>query len=169
MDSTQPTAPPVIRSLLPWALSGLLVGLVLLAALALAGIFTRTPPQVAGAVQAGLTVVPLPSATATVPQPSATPTPDFTPTPVPPPQLEGSYQPGDLVQVFGTGGDGLRLRNQPGLGSTIAFLGVENEVFEVRNGPRQADDYEWWYLVNPYNPEQAGWAVGNYLRRVEAP
>ncbi|MFN2147204.1 MAG: hypothetical protein ACK2T2_02340 [Anaerolineales bacterium] len=158
-----------LRSILPWAVIGVLLGLVLLVALTVVGIFTRFQEGALAPLEPEITVVPLPSPTATVPLPTATPTPDWTPTPVPPPQLEGSYSPGDLVQVFGTGGDGLRFRNQPGLNSTIAFLGVENEVFEVRNGPREADGYEWWYLVNPYSTDKAGWVVGNYLRRVESP
>ena len=161
--------PAGIRSLLPWGIIGLFAGLVLLILLIGAGLFTRTPQATAARLQPDLTVVPLPSATPTVAQPSATPTPLWTATPVPPPQLEGSYAAGDLVQIFGTGGDGLRLRNQPGLNSTIAFLGVENEVFEVRSGPNESDGYEWWYLVNPYSTDKAGWAVGNYLRRVDAP
>ena len=55
------------------------------------------------------------------------------------------------------------------LESSIAFLGVESEVFELGNGPNEVDGYEWWYLVNPYNPEKSGWAVANYLRRADSP
>jgi hypothetical protein len=72
-----------------------------------------------------------------------------------------------LVEVSGTEGDGLRLRDNPSLGAKIAFLGLENEVFEVRGGPRQNDGYEWWYLSNPYNSEKEGWAVANYLREAD--
>lgn len=158
-----------LRSILLWALIGMLTGLVLLVFIAAAGWLTRSPVEASLESEAEITIIPLPSATPTRPQPTAMPTPDWTATPVPPPQLEGSYLPGDLVQVFGTEGDGLRFRNQPGLDSTIAFLGVENEVFEVQNGPHDSDGYEWWYLVNPYSPDKAGWAVGNYLRRVESP
>ena len=148
---------------------GILLGLVLLIVLTAIGVISRNQEGTLLQLQPEITIVPLPSPTPTKRQPTSTPTPDWTPTPVPPPQIEGSYVNGDLVQIFGTGGDGLRLRNQPGLNSTIAFLGVENEVFEVRNGPREADGYEWWYLVNPYSSDKAGWAVGNYLRQVESP
>jgi hypothetical protein len=169
MKNSRTSPLPDLRTTLLWMSIGILAGLVLLVLIAVVGLFTRSPVEATIGADAVMTVIPLPTATPTRPQPTETPTPDWTATPVPPPQLEGSYLPGDLVQVFGTGGDGLRFRNQPGLASTIAFLGVENEVFEVRNGPHESDGYQWWYLVNPYSPDKAGWAVGNYLRRVESP
>jgi len=63
----------------------------------------------------------------------------------------------------------LRLRNQPGLSSTVSFLAMENEVLEIGSGPREQDGYVWWYLFNPYDPTKAGWAVANYLRVIESP
>jgi hypothetical protein len=72
----------------------------------------------------------------------------------------------DLVEVYGTGGDGLRLRSGPNLDASINAMGMENEVFEVRNGPSQADNYTWWYLVNPYDDTKRGWGVETYLRRL---
>ena len=157
------------KEFLPWVALGLFMGILLLVVGAGVGLFTRQSGATGGQATPALTIVPLPSATEVPPTPMPSVTPDITATPVPPPQLGGTFQPGDLVTIFGTGGDGLRLRNQPGLDSTIAFLGVENEVFEVSSGPNPQDGYEWWYLVNPYNPEKAGWAVGNYLRRTDSP
>lgn len=158
-----------LAEFLPWVALGLFLGVLLLVIAAGIGLFTRSSNPAAGGPQPALTVVALPSATPVTPSPSPSPTPDWTATPVPPPKLEGSFAIGDLVSIFGTGGDGLRLRNQPGLGSSIAFLGVESEVFEVGNGPTESDGYEWWYLVNPYNPEKSGWAVANYLRQADSP
>ncbi len=158
-----------LKELLPWLAAGLFLGILLLVVAAGVGIFTRQHGASEGQATPFITIVPLPSATPVPPTPMPSATPDITATPVPPPQVEGTFMQGDLVTIFGTAGDGLRLRNQPGLNSTIAFLGVENEVFEVSNGPNEQDGYEWWYLVNPYNPEKAGWAVGNYLRRTDAP
>jgi hypothetical protein len=155
------------KAILPWAALGLVLGILLLVFGAGIGLFTRGSPSVQ--LEPVMTIIPLPSATPITPSPSPSPTPDWTATPVPPPQLEGTFAIGDLVSIFGTGGDGLRLRNQPGLGSSIAFLGVESEVFEVKSGPNESDGYEWWYLVNPYNEEKAGWAVANYLRRADSP
>lgn len=72
----------------------------------------------------------------------------------------------DLVEVYGTAGDGLRLRSGPSLDASINAMGMDNEVFEVRDGPSQADDYTWWYLVNPYDNSRQGWGVETYLRRL---
>jgi hypothetical protein len=71
---------------------------------------------------------------------------------------------GDLVEVTGTGGDGLRLRQSPGLNSKVIGLGVDNEVFKVEDGPQTVDGYEWWSLINPYDSSRQGWAVGRYLK-----
>ena len=91
-----------------------------------------------------------------------TATPEFTPD-----QREVIYYSiGELVEIYGTEGGGLRLRNAPGLDSTINELALENEVFEVRGGPEEADGYVWWFLINPYDNSIQGWSVGNFLRRL---
>jgi len=76
------------------------------------------------------------------------------------------YSIGELVEIFGTEGDGLRLRNAPGLGATINVLALENEVYEVRGGPEEMDGYVWWFLINPYDNEIQGWSVGTFLRGI---
>jgi hypothetical protein len=116
-----------------------------------------------------LTIVPLPADT---PTPTSTPPPTESPqipTSSPLPAQSEDITQGQFVEVFGTGGDGLRFRVQPGLDGRIAFLGVESEVFEVQGGPQDVDSYQWWFLRNPYNPEKAGWAVSTYLRPISAP
>ena len=92
-----------------------------------------------------------------------------TKTPEQPPLPQDSFQHGQLVTVFGTGGDGLRLRNQPNLNGVIGFLALENEVFRVNDGPVYSDGYMWWYLINPYDNNKAGWGVANYLRSLDSP
>lgn len=76
------------------------------------------------------------------------------------------YSIGEMVEIYGTEGDGLRLRNAPGLDTTINVLALENEVFEVRGGPEEEDGYVWWFLINPYDNSIQGWSVGNFLRRL---
>jgi hypothetical protein len=73
------------------------------------------------------------------------------------------------VQIIGTGGDGLRLRDQPGLDGKVLLLGSEAEVFRVQDGPREVDGYTWWYLVGPFDETRRGWAVANYLQIVQNP
>ncbi len=76
---------------------------------------------------------------------------------------------GMYVQIQGTGGDGLRIRRAAGINSDPLFLGMESEVFQVRDGPEQADGYTWWYLVAPYDESRKGWAASKYLAVVAAP
>jgi hypothetical protein len=76
---------------------------------------------------------------------------------------------GAFVQVTGTSGDGLRLRAEPGLIGEVRFLGLESEVFQVKDGPRQVDEYTWWFLAAPYDESVQGWAVGNFLALAQNP
>jgi hypothetical protein len=76
---------------------------------------------------------------------------------------------GGFVQVIGTGGDGLRLRSEPGLNGEIRYLGLESEIFRVDDGPTMLDGYTWWLLVAPYDETVRGWAVSNYLKSVPNP
>ena len=86
--------------------------------------------------------------------------------PTPPP---GVISAGAFVQVVGTGGDGLRMRADPGLNSTIRMVASEAEVFRVEEGPVDADGYTWWHLVGPFDKTRQGWAVANFLSVVQNP
>jgi hypothetical protein len=86
------------------------------------------------------------------------------PTDIPP-----SPTPRATQATTATEGDRLRIRTQPGLSSEIEFLAYENDVFQVEGGPEDRDGYVWWFLVNPYDGSKSGWAVENYLRRMENP
>jgi len=73
------------------------------------------------------------------------------------------------VQVTGTGGVPLNLRQSPSLKSDIAYRAVENQVFKVENGPTIADGFTWWLLVDLVDKTRTGWAVENYLQSVNKP
>jgi hypothetical protein len=73
------------------------------------------------------------------------------------------------VQISGTGTDGLRIRSAPGLNSDTVFRGDELETFVVKDGPKQADGYTWWYIVAPYDSTRAGWAAADFLAVVPSP
>jgi hypothetical protein len=109
-------------------------------------------------------VVPAPTLT-----PLPSPTPYYTPTPTQrpglPPASEG-IQIGAYVQILGTDGAGLRLRTGAGLNNDSKFLGMDAEVFEVKDGPVVADGITWWYLMAPYDETRSGWAASNYLQIV---
>ena len=105
--------------------------------------------------------------TATELAPTLSPT---TPTSSPPPVPEsGVITTGAFVQIQGTGGDGLRLRDQPGLDGEVLLLGSEAEVFTVTDGPQDTDGYTWWFLVGPFDETRQGWAVSNFLVVVQNP
>lgn len=151
----------VRRPLLPWWLWPLGVALGLLLAVAAWALFLSLPlpSSTAQVVPPQLTVYPAPSLTSgptTVP-PAASAT-------VPPPTPEpGVIGVGGYVQVVGTGSNGLRLRDTPGLKGKVLVVANDNEVFAVEKGPQTADGYTWWYLAGLYDPNRAGWAVQNYL------
>jgi hypothetical protein len=73
------------------------------------------------------------------------------------------------VQISNTGGDGLKLRSGPGTSSPARFLGKEGEVFQVKDGPRIADGFTWWFLVTPYDEHRSGWAASEYLLLINTP
>ena len=113
-----------------------------------------------------LTVIPLPIATDPVIA-SSTPKLSPTPTPTQPPDAPKDFATGELVQVFGTQGEGLRMRANPNLAAEVLLLGLESEVFEVLEGPTGADGYTWWRLANPFDPTKHGWAADQFLRSLE--
>ncbi len=118
----------------------------------------RLPPL--GFVPADLTIIPPNTAT---PNPTATTTPATTGTPT------GEIGVGAYVQITGTEGAGLRIRKDPGQNGDTVFLGEEEETFQVKDGPKVADGYTWWYLVAPYDSNRAGWAAADFLTVVPAP
>lgn len=154
------------RLLDPWVIIGA-VGFGL--SLALATLFllwaTRKVPANSGMATAVITIVQLPTETPPVP----TPTPGTpTPSPVPLPNSE-DISIGAYVEIAGTGGEGLRFRIEPSLQSQILFLGMDAEVFQVEDGPREADEHTWWFLVAPFDETRQGWVVSDYLAVVQNP
>lgn len=140
---------------------------VLFTVAAVVALFVYLPPAASEAPQAGLTWIPGPSNT---PQPpTATQVPTSTVTPTFAPLQSGELGIGSFVQIVGTEGAGLNIRSGPGLDTDIQFLGYDEEVFEVRDGPVEADGLTWWYLVTPVDESRAGWAASNYLSLVANP
>ena len=141
------------------ALFGLAVGIL--------WVFRPEPVPVAAST-AILNIISAPTATS-VP-PTATPTSIPTPTSdIPPSPGEGILSVGAYVEISGTGGDGLRIRSDASLEGAVQALGIESEVFQITDGPREADGYTWWYLTAPYEDGPRGWAVANYLQVIQNP
>ena len=149
-----------------WGVAGAFAGITTFLLIMLLGPILQVG-AVAEAPEPILTVVARPSPTLT---PSPPPSPAAVPTGTATPALPagaGDISLGELVEVIGTSGEGLRLRSSPGLDSEVSFLGFENEVFEVRDGPVDRDGFVWWFLANPYDTSKQGWAVSIYLRSLE--
>jgi hypothetical protein len=158
------------KPILIWLILGVCVGILGTVVLLSVGFITRNRNQTLAASTPVLDIIPAPSTTPTrIASPTSPEEAIETPSATLAPAAEGEINLGQLVEISGTGGDGLRLRVQPGLSATIAFLGVESEVFEVGGGPQEADGYQWWFLRNPYNTEKTGWAVSIYLRSITTP
>lgn len=140
----------------------LILGVGLIVSIFILIYYSRPPRIKVVAVTAALTVIPssntvTPTSMETLPtdQPVITPT-----------LLPGSIGIGVFVQVSGTGGDGLRLRRGPGLGSEMQFLGLDGELFQVGDGPVDQDGYTWWFVVGSYDETRQGWAVADFLEVV---
>lgn len=115
----------------------------------------------------GLTLIPGPSSTP--PAPTATLASTSTPTPTFAPLAPGEMGVGSIVQIVGTDGFGLNIRAQAGLNGAVQFLGLDAEVFEIRDGPIESDGFVWWYLVTPVDENRTGWAAADFLSLVANP
>lgn len=112
-----------------------------------------------------------------VPQVTILPASTYTPT-APPPAAEPTASAaaqyggngigiGVYVQITGTQGEGLRIRQDPGLDTNVNFYGMDYEVFLVEDGPVDADGYTWWHITAPYDDTRSGWSAANYLTIIE--
>jgi signal peptidase I len=73
---------------------------------------------------------------------------------------------GNLVSVSNTQGDGLQIREGAGVSYVPRLVADEGDSFRVEAGPRESDDYTWWYVVDPNDPQRYGWAAQDYLSRL---
>lgn len=113
---------------------------------------------------AGSTTMPL---EVEIVEPTATPAPTAVPLPL--------FAVNQRVAVGNTDGEGIRLRNQPGLnGQTLAiykdgdpFVVLEPDGSDVEY-PVEADGYRWYRIqVDTPGETLTGWAAGNFLVAVE--
>jgi hypothetical protein len=155
----------LLEMISPWVIIGALVIACLLTTVSLAAFGlgrSKQPPQMQST--AILNVIPAPTFTP-APETTAISTPGEGTAAAP----SGPIAKGSYVKVSETAGNGLRLRDQPGLKGKVLLLGSEAEVFKVEDGPVDVDGYTWWYLVGPFDPTRKGWGVADYLFVVESP
>jgi hypothetical protein len=153
-----------------WVIAGTIaIALVLLCVLISVIWFSRPEATQIERATAVFNIIPYFTPTLLPTTPSPSPTTQLPGGDIPPSPPPGEISSGEYVQVIGTGGDGLRLRSEPGLKGKIRYLGLESEIFRVDDGPTMLDGYTWWLLVAPYDENVQGWAVSNYLKIVPNP
>ncbi len=152
-----------------WFVLGTGLGVLVFIIALIQGYVSRISNMGQVSVLPGLTVVAIPTDTPPNPTSQATQASTATQSPTLLPSTDVEIDVGEWVIVADTDGDRLRIRTQPGLSSEVEFLAYENDVFQVEGGPEDRDGYVWWFLVNPYDSSKSGWAVANYLRRMENP
>lgn len=91
------------------------------------------------------------------------PTPIPTLAPTLPTDLPAVLAPGVLVEVSGTEGLGLRVREQPATTAPILFKADEGDIYRVADGPVLNEEIEWWQ-VRALKDGTSGWVSGQYLR-----
>jgi hypothetical protein len=153
-----------------WSIAGAMLGLVMVLIILIVTRLQGVGNSGRSTPTAVLIVIANPSSTPN-PTPSLTPMGTVTPTasPTPSVQLNPDFDIGVLVEVFGTEGDGLRIRTQPNLAAEIRFLGLDHEVFRVVSGPVESGGYRWWLLENPFDESKTGWAVDLFLQPASNP
>lgn len=107
------------------------------------------------------------------PRPTITPRPPATKTPLPKPTIpptsttSPTIASGGYVKVTGTAGASLRFRAGPGLNNVSWRILPEGEILKVTGGPREADGFRWWRLVDQKGI--LGWAAEEWLAPTAPP
>jgi hypothetical protein len=143
-----------------WFLAGL-VAIVALAVVLLWGVYLLRDRMPSGG--------PTPMPIIWTPTPAPTSPPTATPTEESPPTVSPDIAIGVYVQVTGTQGAGLSLREGPGSNYARMDVALDGEVFIVVDGPKPAGEHDWWKIRDPDNVEREWWGAGNYLEPVEHP
>jgi hypothetical protein len=80
--------------------------------------------------------------------------------------LKQTFSKGLKVKIHGTGGDGLRIHQEPGENSPTIYLASEGEIFIVEDGPILKGGYIWWKIVSFQYEKTNGWAAEDFLQLV---
>lgn len=75
-----------------------------------------------------------------------------------------NYSKGLKVKIHGTGGDGLRIHQDPGENSPTIYLAAEDDLFSIEDGPILTGGYIWWKIKSLFNEKINGWAAEDFLR-----
>lgn len=75
-----------------------------------------------------------------------------------------NFSKGLKVKIHGTGGDGLRIHQEPGENSPTIYLASEGDLFIIENGPTLTGGYIWWKIKSLLNEKISGWAAEDFLQ-----
>jgi hypothetical protein len=68
------------------------------------------------------------------------------------------------VKIHGTGGDGLRIHQEPGENSPTIYLAAEGDFFTIEEGPTLLGGYVWWKIKSLLDEKTSGWAAEDFLQ-----
>lgn len=180
-----PPPPPEVHSglVVPWwgfvlvilAVAGITAGLWGLALMA------RNNESVVGigATPTPYIIVVVPSPTLGLPSGQTTPTvPVIVPTqsetnptvPVVEPTSPSGTLPiaiGCTVEVFGTEGFGVAVRQGPGRTYSFFYVAQDGQIFQVLEGPQEADGYRWWKVIDPQDSNNEGWVAQDFIQPID--
>ena len=74
---------------------------------------------------------------------------------------------GVRIKVSGTGNVGLNIRAEAGVNAERVSVAEEGAQLLVVGGPREVDDYTWWFVRDELDPTREGWAAQTYMVPVD--
>ena len=75
-----------------------------------------------------------------------------------------NFSKGLKVIIHGTGGDGLRIHQEPGESSPTIYLAAEGDLFSIEEGPTLTGGYIWWKIKSLLHEKMSGWAAEDFLQ-----
>ena len=81
----------------------------------------------------------------------------------PTPPIPGVFTKGMDIQIYGTEGDGLRLREKPGMDKEVLFIAQEGAIYRIIEGPNVTDSFVWWKIQAKTDESKTGWSVQDYF------
>lgn len=149
----------------PWTVIGaVVIALFLLGVVLILVVFGTDLPKASTQLTPQITLVDAPTVTPRLAMPDVPPTATPTTEAFLPPGMIGI---GAYVQVNGTSGAGLKIRQDPGTSGAQLFIAMDSEVFKVIDGPVESDGYTWWKLETVMDSTRVGWGVVDYLEVID--
>lgn len=82
--------------------------------------------------------------------------------------IPGVFTVGVKVEISGTGGDGLRMREGPGTDSQVLYLAREGEDCIILEGPQIDENLIWWKIQSLEEETKTGWSVQTYMTTINS-